>query len=448
MKIRSLLLGSVAAAGLASGVHAADLGVLTSLDVCDALGLAGLTISSDTNCLQITGEVKYEFHWGDYKGDGVTNLVTTTQAGAFTIVDNDGVPGTELDWYSKVEAYLKFVGTADSDFGPARAVIKIKDIQEWETQNEAFIPGKDNPYTPAVDPLPGTGGDHTFGPIFDEAYVQIGDATLISAGRKGSIIQKGDDEDFLAIVDLFNSEKVDAGVKWSVDLPDGGHVIQVESTIGDGVVVGLGLENLQATAPTAGTAVGYISYAGDGITAHITGIAGGVLDGTIDHFAVHAGFTGTFDMFKIRAAVAADETGYWNALATAEATFDIFTLAVAGEAARDIPAASTDFGFGASASVQVSDGVTFNLAGRYYNDASGPDGLHLAAQIVAAVTETITLTGEAGWFSNNAPAPLSVFYGAAKVEWSPGGGFTSSLKGEAYSNGGYKATFKAAKSFE
>ena len=66
MKIRSLLLGSVAAAGLSTGAaHAADLGVLTSLDVCDDLGLSGLTISSDTNCLQITGEVKYKFTWGD-----------------------------------------------------------------------------------------------------------------------------------------------------------------------------------------------------------------------------------------------------------------------------------------------------------------------------------------------------------------------------------------------
>src|ERR1700753_1653720 len=69
MKIRSLILGSVAAAGLATGAHAADLakGVMTSLDVCDALGLSGLTISSDTNCLQVTGGVSYMFDWGDFE---------------------------------------------------------------------------------------------------------------------------------------------------------------------------------------------------------------------------------------------------------------------------------------------------------------------------------------------------------------------------------------------
>jgi hypothetical protein len=37
------------------------------LDLCDSLGLSGLTISSDTNTLQISGRVDYEFQWGDYQ---------------------------------------------------------------------------------------------------------------------------------------------------------------------------------------------------------------------------------------------------------------------------------------------------------------------------------------------------------------------------------------------
>src|SRR6185369_773035 len=65
MKIRSVLLGSLAAAGLATTGYAADLGVVTSLDVCDELGLSGLTISSDDNCLVITGGVTFEYNIGD-----------------------------------------------------------------------------------------------------------------------------------------------------------------------------------------------------------------------------------------------------------------------------------------------------------------------------------------------------------------------------------------------
>ena len=67
MKIRSLLLGSAALAGLTTAGYAADLGVVTSLDVCDELGLSGLTISSDDNCLVVTGGVTFEYDWGDYK---------------------------------------------------------------------------------------------------------------------------------------------------------------------------------------------------------------------------------------------------------------------------------------------------------------------------------------------------------------------------------------------
>ena len=313
-------------------------------------------------------------------------------------------------------------------------------------RNGAYItPGK----TPDGGvPHPGAGGDHTFGPIFDEAYVSIGDSTVIMAGKKGSIIQNGDDEPFNWL-GLFNSEKVDKGVKWKVSLPDGGHVIQVVSDLGNGVSVGAGVENLQGAGAAAGTAVGYIAYAGDSITAHATFIAGGVLDGTVENYAIHAGFTGTFDMFRIRAAVAADNTGYWNALATAEATFDMFKIAISGEAARDSGAVGgTDFGVGASASATVTDGVTINLGGRYYSDASGPDGYQVAAQLVAAVTETITLTGEVGAYGNNTVPHTSLYYGAVEIAWAPGGGFTSSLKGEAISNGAYRATFKAAKSFE
>ena len=107
MKIRSLLLGSIAAAGLSTSAFAADpVQVLTTLNLCDALGLTGLTISSDNNCLQITGEVKYEFVWGDYRG---AELIVTTGGGygAFEIPNNDAhilpLPGgRDQDWNSKV----------------------------------------------------------------------------------------------------------------------------------------------------------------------------------------------------------------------------------------------------------------------------------------------------------------------------------------------------------
>src|SRR5690606_23959962 len=101
----------------------------------------------------------------------------------------------------------------------------------------------------------------------------------------------------------------------------------------------------------AGVLAGVISYAGDGISAHVTVAGGGVLDGDIDHWGVHAGFTGSFENFKLVGAFAADDTEYWNGLLSASATFDMFTLAASVEAAADRVVGSetttgeTDVGF-------------------------------------------------------------------------------------------------------
>lgn len=455
MKIRSLVLGSVAAAGLSTAGYAADLGVLTSLDVCDSLGLSGLTISSDTNCLQISGGVEYEFRWGDYT-DGLSPsaglLIQTSETGgagteAFNVpVDGAGAPaGGPQDWHSKVKAWVKFVGTAASDFGPASAVIKLQQKQYAIVTNEGYYNG--TVYTVAGNVV-GAGSGNA-GVVLDEAYVSVGDSTVIMAGKKGTIMKFGDDEP-LNFLGLFNSENVDKGVKWgsAAAIGDGGHVIQIATDLGNGVSLAGGLEKLDNTTVTAaGTAFGVVSYAGDGIAAHLTVAAAGILDGTVENWGYHAGFSGTFDIVKVVAAIAGDDSGYWNGLASASATFDIFTLAASVEAANTT--GGTDTGFGVSGTAAVTDTVSINLGGRWYNDAStGNSAYQVAAQLVAAVTETITLTGEVGLYDTTLNNQADTYYGAATVAWAPGGGFTTSLKGEAYSNGAYRATFKAAKSFQ
>ena len=67
LTMRPQVLGTVALVALLGITGARAEG---GLDVCDQLGLSGLTISSDTNCLQISGGVDYEFTWGDYKPCG------------------------------------------------------------------------------------------------------------------------------------------------------------------------------------------------------------------------------------------------------------------------------------------------------------------------------------------------------------------------------------------
>jgi len=510
MKIRSLLLGSIAAAGLATGAQAADLakGVMTSLDVCDALGLSGLTISSDTNCLQITGGVSYMFAWGDFKSTGFGSNAN----GAFLVKSPDdtfripapgdatGSTGRATDWDSQMIAWLQVVGTADSDFGPAKAVIKLKSEQYRHSYNGyGYYDGDDtggstvNNSTSGAETATkdGNGGATTSNSasgtvLFDQAYVSVGDSTILTAGKTGSIVNTDDDTP-LNWLGLFNSDNVGTGVLWSVqgyaggvigtngdtagaDVQTGGHSIQVVSSLGNGITLKGAIEDLNDTnAARAGTAIGVISYAGDNLTAHLSVLETGILDGHPDATAYHAGFTGTFDKFKIVAAIAGDSSGYWDGLASAQATFDMFKLAASVEGTHDAATAVgttggdglNGLGFGGSASMTVSDGITINLGGRYFDTdtaTTGNEAYQVAASLVAAVTETITLTGEVGVYGSDAGLSDgfgttkgtygTVYYGAAQVAWAPGGGFTSSLKGEAYSNGAYKATFNAAKNFQ
>jgi hypothetical protein len=462
MKIRNLLLGSLAVAGLSTtGAYAADLGVLTSLDVCDSLGLSGLTISSDTNCLQITGEVKYKFTWGDYRpaADGSPAAaaygvsVPTMDPGPINFAEGDGYN----DWQSRFDAWIKFVATADSDFGPAKAVLKLKEVDHYRVDGEALYGTTGN----------GVGSSDTGGVVLDEAYVSIGDSTVIMAGKKGSIMNKGDDEP-LNWLGLFNSEAVDTGVNWGAgsELGDGGHVIQITSDLGNGVSVSAGLENINdSTAVTgaaeSGVAVGVIAYKGDGISAHVTGVAGGVLDGDVEDWGVHAGFAGTFDNFKVVLAGAfghdtdtilagyttAVDADYWNVLASASATFDMFTIAASFEAVDN--GLGTDYGAGASVGFAVSDGVTLNLGGRWYHeDVADDDNYQIAASVAAEVTETITLTGEVGYVNDGEGTVEDLFYGKAKLAWAPGGGYTSSLTGTVTSEEGYKIETEFKKTFE
>jgi hypothetical protein len=425
MKIRSLLLGSAAIAGLATTGYAADLGVVTSLDVCDELGLSGLTISSDDNCLVITGGVTFEYDWGDYDpGRIYGTFVNTNNGNTFTALD----PNSPLDSNrGDVDAWLKFVATSNTDFGPATATIKlvsnnINGTGNWNTKHKVVGVG--------------------------EAWVGIGDTTMLMAGYKSSIFNLGDDTP-LNYLGLFNAESVNAGVGFvTKGATTGGDVIQVVSNLGNGLQVGGGLEGLNGLGFGEVTGVGVLSYAGDGLTAHLSAAAGN------GGWKVHAGFTGAWDPIKVVAAVAADDTGYWNALGSVAATFDMFTLAVSGEATS-----ANEWGVGGSASAKVTDSVTLNFGGRYFHGVTNSakvtgnpyDMYQVEAGLSAAVTETITLTGAVGYTDstivNPAPTP-GYFYGSAGVAWAPGGGFTSSASIGANSLGGYKAVFKAAKTIK
>ena len=107
-----------------------------------------------------------------------------------------------------------------------------------------------------------------------------------------------------------------------------------------------------------------------------------------------------------------------------------------------------------SITATVAEGVTLNVGGRWYqqNVADEGDAYQVAASVSAAVTESITLTGEVGYVAEDYWDD-SLFYGSAKLAWAPGGGYTSSIKGTVSSGTddtdiGYKIETEFKKTFE
>jgi hypothetical protein len=419
MKLPIILL---ATAAMALPASAADLGVLTALDVCDELGLTGLTVSSDTNCLQVSAEFYYEFHWGDYKG-----ALPVLNSGYSGTIDWDDPDGGAADSDSWIDAYLKVVGTAPTDFGPARAVIEIYQYDYAEAQNGVGVPD-------ALLEL-------------DQAYVSIGDVTVLTAGLVESSIFNEDDDDAFGWLPSFISDETD-GVAW-----DGGtgtygyegHAIQLTSRLGNGLSAGVALEDLGGE----GSLIGVVNYAGDTLTAHVSVLAGQVLDGALDDLALHTGVTATFDAFKLRAALAANNSGWWNALASAEASLDMFTLAATVDATSE-----RELGLVGSAEAQLNEQFTVKLAARYLDaDTSLADdqGAELRGRIEYAVAEALTLGAEAGHLWTGAAAPSGtqgITDGLLDLTWTPGGDFEATAAVAANSLGAYKLSFTASKTYQ
>ena len=462
MKLKSLLLGSAAAVGFSASAFAADLStVVSSFDVCEDLGISGtLQLASTDDCLQISGEVKYEFNWGDYNGSAPVTGPVSFDLSTRNIDDNDdgAIAGTDdnLDWDNDLDWWLQFVGSASSEFGTAKAVIKLADEGDEEgVANEQTL----------------SNNEVINGVSLDEAYVSIGDGTTLVAGKRGTSVYKdGGDEPF-GFIGLFNSDAVDTGVGVLDDLLDiqtEGRVIQLYHAVGDsGVTLSAGLEGLDDTTliggtyAAAGTAIGTIAYdAPDGsLTGYASFAAGGILDGDIEDWKARAAATGVYDNFKLRGAFeyGSDDNGTttaWNGLVSAEGTFDIFTLAAAiegGDRSDDDPV----WGASLTGSAAVTDAVTIEAGFRFFDadtTTSNTETWQAAMRLIAKLTDTLTATGEVGYYAvGSAILPNTAdgaFYGKGELAWAPGGQFETSVAGEVNSLGAYKATFKASKTFD
>eukprot|EP00873_Tetraselmis_striata_P030307 jgi/Tetstr1/450571/TSEL_037607.t1 len=377
---------------LSTGAQAADPipATFVSLGVCDAYGISGLTIESDDTCLSISGEVSYEYIHEDL--------------GAYEIHSN-------VDWE------LAFEATTQTDAGAAVAFISFVD-DDTETV-AGFV--------------------HTYSedPVIDQAYVQFGDTTVLSAGRKDKILDTevldrtygGGDEHGLFDWDLDEGELTNT-------VTQGGHVITIESLVADGFTVIAGLEDLDGD----GTALLGVEYDGGMFSAEAAVLLGD-LYGATDPVNFYAAVTAEFDSFEARAAVIFDDSGDYIASLGATATLDMFTLDV--DAYIDEIAGDNDWGIAAEGSFDATETVAVYI-GAGYQEVVAVDQFTVYGGVNADVTETISANAELGYVDVGG---ADYIYGAAGVTYAPGGGFETGLSVFADTDDHYKLTFEASKEF-
>lgn len=387
MKIKTLILSTVAAAGLSTGAMAADLGViLPSLDICDAQGASGLMISGSNNCLVISGSVEYTLTYGEFGA--------ASSAASAASKGTDFPADTTMDWKSQVVSTLKFVATSDTDIGAAVATIELKDTQ-GATENLVTASG-----------------------------VTVSQAT-VAIGGSGAFLQVG----------VGGQPKDAAGHAhdkhlWSSAGPTtGGQYIFTSFDLGNGMSASASLENTaSATAATAGTVVGTLAYDMSGFSAYVTGAAGGLFAATAITWAAEAGVAYKDDMYSVSLNAAYDQSTAWKATAALGWTYDIFTLGATGEVTMSA-AAVLGYKVDGTASVKVSDTVTLS-AGAGYHVAGAVSNVVADVKVAVVLTDTLDAALKAN-IDYQLSAPSALGYGVgAELTWKPGSGVEGKLGAE------------------
>jgi hypothetical protein len=448
LKYPRLFLISVALSANVASAGAQDFGVLQELNTCDYLGVPGMTLASDSHCLQLRGGVSYELELGLFRDEVViarTSNDTKLPVGLYGV-----------DWNTKVRAWLKLIDVSETDFGPARAVIQLGSEEEQKFWGSAVGYTNDGPTA-------SSSGSNEL--KVDEAFVELGDATKLMVGKKGSVAIFGNDRPF-NYLGLFNTSSYEGGgVGIDNDSEQiGGHVMHATSRLNDQWTIAGGLEAIGSK--TGGTGVASVAYNRDGFSGHLTGLLFDLSSGDRS-WMLHSGASAYFDGFSLRSAVAYhanakhDGVDRIDAMASAEGRFRGLNFALSSELIHDGPLFGTnfiDYGFGGSVGFPLHKYVSGNVGARAFID--GRTGLvtaQVAGQVNAILTEVFSVGGEAGLYFGSKFAELQaagtlgddvVGYVGGHVNVTPGGGLTGHVKGELNTEGAYKVTVRSSKEFK
>jgi hypothetical protein len=406
MKIKSLLLGTAVAMGLTTGAalaaDAADLGVLSSLNVCDEQGVSGLILASETNCLKISGEVSFSLE---------------------TEFDFDDMDFDDGGYAAEAAFEITFDAVNGTDFGPAHAIITIEGSYEYNDDDDAVY--------------------------FSEAYVSIGDQTVIAAGLKDSI---SDDLTSEGLTEIFSNETSGLGAD---GMEVGGVGLSLVHQLGDGFSIGGALEALTDEGDGR-TFVGIVTMEQDMFSGHVAFGYNDVFElGDPDpDWEVDSGIGVEVDMFEFIAGIWFDENFSFEAVLSAAVELDMVTLAGELFVAEDSPEYDGQDGFiwTGSAAFEVNDEVEVAIAGVWSPTIAGDPGdsdepgdephgeFGLLGEVTYAPSETweFVAHGEA-WFDTYGAGADPYLEGSIETTWNPDGDDNfeaSALFGVTNANGG------------
>ena len=171
MKLKTLLLSSVAAFAVVGGAQAADLSVAEPVDyvkVCDAFGAGYWYIPGSDTCLKIGGLVRMDITFA------TSHVTDSTAAYNFNTGALTANSGHTASWEFNTEAHVTVTAKSMTEYGPLTAFMELR-------AKSANSDASNNVAVAGTSTLADSGTRFAY---LDSAYLELG---MLLVGRTGSV---------------------------------------------------------------------------------------------------------------------------------------------------------------------------------------------------------------------------------------------------------------------
>jgi len=369
-----------------------------------------------------------------------------------------GVSTTADGFVSLQNNITQFAGATATEDGPVGAVIVLQSAPQFRwldyqpgtlvvSTSSGAISIATAPNVSTPEPTPGI--------VFvKEAYITAGDQSELMFGRKRTVA-RFDDDVAQGLFGPFRSDRSGLSDHFRMSreghyLPDHGLVlpndvslqrmgssIQLRTALSSGWTAYAAVEEVDR--PDGGVIVGGTAYDGEGLAGHVTLVSDGMLDASIDSWALHTAATADFDLVDATFALVSTTGRYWHAMGSFELTIEALRLAGSIEQVSD-----GETGWAASTGIVLGP---FDIElGTRQQDGTSVDARQSAAVLSLTANEALTAQLEFGNYDGFGSNFLtSVSYLVGRLRWEPGGDLRAEMQHQRYSNGAANTAVSVSK---